>query len=453
MIVIAFEDDPHQIQQGQQAQQPPVAIQHGHGADVMLLHPLIDLGEHFILVGNHRIAAAKVSHFRPDVHHHARRSQLGTPQSIFGSLIGRTATGGHGLGASGALKQIGIGQRRADGVGIGVAVAKNVYRHDGIRVGAAGTAGAWPARILTDRRQSSQWAGSTNDWPNAAPHGVLVVQRLSRLAVSAGSAMMLGCHREAQGALAAGSLLLATRKEFCADVQQAMEVFSIEGAVDAGPPGRNHSWWPSCCSAGIDEAEEAQQFLEAKLTSACPRNAARRTTSGRVHWPGDHCGQPIVVHGDYDADGMTGTAILYRCLRLLEAQVNYFLPNRLEEGYGLAAETVEKHAANGKQMIITVDCGIASCQAASVARRLGLSLIVTDHHQFADQLPDADAIVHPALPGQAYPFTQLRRRGLQIGSALCQQQAGGGRVSEPCRDFLCRRSAWRQLARLPTRCL
>lgn len=190
---------------------------------------------------------------------------------------------------------------------------------------------------------------------------------------------------------------------------------------------------------GILDPVDVRRFLEAKLTDLRPpeelpglSEAVARIATAIA------AGEEIVVYGDYDADGMTATAILFRCLVLLRAKVSYHLPNRMQEGYGLHVDSIEKLAARGKQLLITVDCGIASLAPAQRARELGLSLIITDHHRFGDELPVADAIVHPALPGTNYPFTGLCGAGVafKLAWALCQQQTGSPKVADHLREFL-----------------
>src|SRR5712671_2301165 len=135
---------------------------------------------------------------------------------------------------------------------------------------------------------------------------------------------------------------------------------------------------------------------------------------------------------------MTGTAILIICLRLLGADVSYYVPNRLEEGYGLSDEALRTLAGRGAQLVISVDCGIASIKEADTAKALGLELIVTDHHEFAERLPDAAAIVHPRLPGHSYPFAGLCGAGVafKLAWAICQRASQSKKVSEPMRNFL-----------------
>ncbi|MEQ1828270.1 MAG: single-stranded-DNA-specific exonuclease RecJ [Pirellula sp.] len=147
---------------------------------------------------------------------------------------------------------------------------------------------------------------------------------------------------------------------------------------------------------------------------------------------------PITVYGDYDADGMTGTAILFNCLRLLGADVQYFVPNRLEDSYGLSCEAIDKLAQRGRKMIISVDCGIGSIAEAELCRSLSIELIITDHHRMRDELPCASAIVHPALPGYDYPFHGLCGSAVafKLAWAVCQLASQAKKVTSAHRDFL-----------------
>ena len=148
-------------------------------------------------------------------------------------------------------------------------------------------------------------------------------------------------------------------------------------------------------------------------------------------------GQKIVIYGDYDVDGITGTAILWHALKLGGANVSFYIPSRLEEGYGLNAEAVERIAADGAAVLVTVDCGITALEEARRARELGLELIVTDHHQPHAQLPDAALIVHPAACGEsANPDLSGAGVALKIAWALAQRVSGTARVSQAFRDFL-----------------
>jgi len=147
-----------------------------------------------------------------------------------------------------------------------------------------------------------------------------------------------------------------------------------------------------------------------------------------------------VVYGDYDADGMTATAILVGCLEALDATPRWYVPNRFEEGYGLNAEALEKLAAEGASLVVTVDCGIASVAEAVRAKQLGLELIVTDHHSFADTLPEAAVLVHPRLPGTAYPFGELCGAGVafKLAWAIATRASGSKQVTPRLREMLLR---------------
>lgn len=148
----------------------------------------------------------------------------------------------------------------------------------------------------------------------------------------------------------------------------------------------------------------------------------------------------IIVYGDYDADGMTATAILLGCLRLLGASADYYVPNRIDEGYGLNHEAIRSLALEGAQVVVTVDCGVASVAEAETAAECGVTLIITDHHQAGETLPRVAAIVHPGLPGSTYPFAGLcgAAVALKLSWALCQRASEAKRVSESMRNYLMR---------------
>ncbi|MBN1578583.1 MAG: single-stranded-DNA-specific exonuclease RecJ [Chitinispirillaceae bacterium] len=131
--------------------------------------------------------------------------------------------------------------------------------------------------------------------------------------------------------------------------------------------------------------------------------------------------EKIVVYGDYDVDGITATVIMLRVLRQLGAQCDYYLPNRLIEGYGLSEEGVRKIAQSGATLLITVDCGISSRDEVAVAACLGIDCIVTDHHEFHHEPPAAFAILDPKNPQCVYPYRYLA--GVGVALKLCQALA------------------------------
>jgi single-stranded-DNA-specific exonuclease len=133
-------------------------------------------------------------------------------------------------------------------------------------------------------------------------------------------------------------------------------------------------------------------------------------------------GSRIVIHGDYDVDGVCSTAVLARTLRRLGAAPVCELPSRFEEGYGLSRAGVERQAAAGTALLVTVDCGITAVDEVAHARSLGMEVVVTDHHRAGEALPDC-TIVHPALGG--YPFPDLCAAGVAYKLAEALTAAAG----------------------------
>jgi single-stranded-DNA-specific exonuclease len=123
--------------------------------------------------------------------------------------------------------------------------------------------------------------------------------------------------------------------------------------------------------------------------------------------------EQILIYGDYDVDGVTSVALLIRVLsKLLPGKILYYIPKRLEEGYGLHLSSLEKAFARGVQLVITVDCGITAIEEGAYLKNKGIDLIVTDHHQPQAELPQAVAVIDPKIPGSGYPFTQLAGVGV-----------------------------------------
>ncbi len=127
--------------------------------------------------------------------------------------------------------------------------------------------------------------------------------------------------------------------------------------------------------------------------------------------------EEIMVYGDYDADGITATALLTHFLRKAGGKVFPFLPRREREGYGLDGEAVRKAAKSGIKLLITVDCGSKNADEISLGRSLGMDVIVTDHHQI-EKLPPANAVINPHRTDDSYPFPDLA--GVGVAYKLCQ---------------------------------
>lgn len=132
----------------------------------------------------------------------------------------------------------------------------------------------------------------------------------------------------------------------------------------------------------------------------------------------------ILIAGDYDVDGITSSSLMLMGLLPLGALVNFYLPNRVKDGYGLSTKIVQKAADNGYKVIITVDNGITAFEPAMLAKKLGIDLIITDHHKPHDHIPDAYAIVNPHQNDCAYPFKYFAGVGVafKLISLLYEQQ-------------------------------
>ena len=190
---------------------------------------------------------------------------------------------------------------------------------------------------------------------------------------------------------------------------------------------------------GITSPSQVSTFLDLKMTGLrSPETLPGITQATSVIYSAITENKKIFIYGDYDCDGMTATAIMYRCLKILGGNVFYFIPSRLDDGYGLNRECLEKLHQRGAQLIVTVDCGIASVDEVAFARSLGIEMVITDHHHCGAALPDAEAIVHPALPGDPYPFAGLCGAGVafKLAWSLCQCHHGSPKLSEPLREFL-----------------
>ncbi len=194
----------------------------------------------------------------------------------------------------------------------------------------------------------------------------------------------------------------------------------------------------------ISDPVAARRFLDCPLAGLHPplalsgvAEAAERIAAAVV------AKRKICVYGDYDVDGVTGTAILIRLLGKLGADVVYHTPDRISEGYGLHTQRLKDLAQSGVSLVISVDCGIASVVEADEAKKLGLELIITDHHEMkvgldGPMLPDAAVIVHPRLPGGNYPFGDLCGAGVafKLAWAIAQRCCGSERVPPEIREQL-----------------
>ncbi len=164
---------------------------------------------------------------------------------------------------------------------------------------------------------------------------------------------------------------------------------------------------------GYTTHEKARLFLEAQPPPGSqPSNMLNLPEARQRILSAIHEQESIVIYGDYDADGVTATALLGLALKSMGARVREYIPNRFDEGYGLNLEAMRNLAEEGAKLIITVDCGIRSYDEAEFARTAGVDLIITDHHYPLDTLPPALAVINPKQPGDNYPDKNLAGVGL-----------------------------------------
>ena len=190
---------------------------------------------------------------------------------------------------------------------------------------------------------------------------------------------------------------------------------------------------------GVTDVESAQLFLHPQLTDlheptllpdiepAAER--IRQAIEGK---------ERIVVYGDYDVDGITGTSVLLNFFQLFDLHVEYYIPHRVKEGYGMNLESLKQIQEAGADLIVTVDCGIGSVKEAEFCRQAGLDLVITDHHEPGVEIPSALAVVNPKLTGCLYPFRELSGVGVvfKLVWAVGKGLSSGSRVSPQMRRFL-----------------
>jgi single-stranded-DNA-specific exonuclease len=146
----------------------------------------------------------------------------------------------------------------------------------------------------------------------------------------------------------------------------------------------------------------------------------------------------IAIYGDYDADGLTGTALLYRALRLFGADPFCYIPHRLTEGYGLNIDAVERLASSGASILLTVDCGSSDAEEIRRAAALGLDVIVTDHHEVPDPAPEPLALINPKRPGTPYAGGSISGAAVafKLAWALLQTLPESSRRAPAVQEFL-----------------
>lgn len=226
--------------------------------------------------------------------------------------------------------------------------------------------------------------------------------------------------------------------------------------------GLTRRWiWSSDDSSGTGESLRSRLLRIRGVSSAAEIDRFLSPSWSHLHDPGAmhdltaaaerlvdavRSGRRIAIYGDYDVDGVSASAILWRVLRLArpEQPPTTFIPHRLDDGYGLNAERLLELRREGIDLVVTVDCGITALEPVRVAREAGLEVIITDHHDLAlddagrPVLPDAHLVVHPRHPGASYPFGELCGAGVAFKLALqfARTWCGSDRVADVFRREL-----------------
>jgi single-stranded-DNA-specific exonuclease len=182
---------------------------------------------------------------------------------------------------------------------------------------------------------------------------------------------------------------------------------------------------------GLGDPRAARDYLDPRLEHLHPPGAmlgmdraTERLRAAIAH------GERILIHGDYDVDGVTATYLMVAVLRDLGADVHSHIPHRTKEGYGIGTAAVEAAARGSVGLIVTVDCGITAFEPVARARELGVDVVITDHHEPSAELPAAVAIVNPHQPGCTYPFDGLCGVGVafKLAQALVEGHGGLSRI-------------------------
>jgi single-stranded-DNA-specific exonuclease len=178
---------------------------------------------------------------------------------------------------------------------------------------------------------------------------------------------------------------------------------------------------------GVEAIDDARRFLEPRIEDlhdpfqllGLDRAVARLERA-------IGSGERILVHGDYDVDGITSTFLLYSVLTELGGRVEYRIPHRTRDGYGLSLDAIEEARRRSCTLVVTVDCGVTAVEPVARARELGIDTVITDHHEPPARLPDAVALVNPHRAGCAYPFKPLAGVGVtfKLVQALLRERGG-----------------------------
>lgn len=176
---------------------------------------------------------------------------------------------------------------------------------------------------------------------------------------------------------------------------------------------------------GITTPEQAEAFLAPDALIGNPFRLRGVNEAVERLRRAIRAGEPIAIYGDFDADGVTATALLVQVLQALGARVKPYIPHRIDEGYGLNLDALQQLKDDGVRVVVTVDCGVRSLDEVAFGTRLGLDMIITDHHAPTDELPNAFAVIDPKQPQCQYPTKELSGVGVafKLAQALLRVNA------------------------------
>ncbi|MCS7263310.1 MAG: single-stranded-DNA-specific exonuclease RecJ [Armatimonadetes bacterium] len=184
------------------------------------------------------------------------------------------------------------------------------------------------------------------------------------------------------------------------------------------------------CARGINSLQAARLFLLGTGKDLPdPKSLPGVSKAASILVEAVKKGVPILVHGDYDADGISATAILSTTLARLGGKVTWFVPNRHQDGYGVSQRAIQMAKQKGIKLLVTLDCGMNAQKTLQLAKDYGMTVIVVDHHEPSEEMPPADAIVNPKLPNQVYSFRELCAGALALKVAQATAELMGRQVS------------------------
>ncbi len=174
------------------------------------------------------------------------------------------------------------------------------------------------------------------------------------------------------------------------------------------------------CKAGIKTLDEADEFLndDELCDFRLIRNIDKATD---IIWKHIFAHNRICIFGDYDADGISASAVMFLALKKMGAEVCVRLPDRIEEGYGISKKAIKEQAECGARLFVTVDNGVRAVEETEYVKELGLDIVILDHHEPGEVMPQADALIDLHIEGETYPYKELTGSDNVSGAALLEK--------------------------------